>query len=236
MEATISNSPVRVGPRELLAQRGSSVLSDAELIAVVLGTGSTSAPVSVVAAQLLEHAGGLHGLSRLALCEIERQVGVGTTKAARLMAAFELGTRLATRPLARDRPIASSRDLDAALRPKLRNESREHFFAVPVDARNRPLALIEVAVGGLSACAVSPADIFREVLRHPAVGVLFAHNHPSGETVPSEEDALFTRRLIRAGELLGVQVLDHVILGYQSYFSFLDSGLVPGPEEPHTVP
>jgi DNA repair protein RadC len=236
MEATVSNSPARVGPREVLALRGSAVLSDAELIAVVLGTGASNAPVSVVAAQLLEHANGLSGLSRLSLSELERQVGVGTTKAARLIAAFELGTRLAARPLARDRPISSSRDLDAALRPRLRTESREHFFAVPVDARNRPLAVIEVAIGGLSACAVSPADIFREVLRQPAVGVLFAHNHPSGETIPSEEDALFTRRLIRAGDLLGVQVLDHVILGHASYFSFLDSGLLATEDHPHTVP
>lgn len=226
MEATTTSSPARVGPRELLALYGSSTLSDAELVAVLLGTGASSAPVSVVAAQLLEHAGGLQGLARRSLSEIECQVGVGTTKATRLMAAFELGTRLATRPLARGSPIASSRDLDAALRPRLRGDSREHFFAVPVDARNRPLAVIEVAIGGISACAVSPADIFREVLRQPAVGVLFAHNHPSGETMPSDEDALFTRRLIRAGELLGVQVLDHVVLGSEGYFSFLDSGLL----------
>lgn len=223
---------VRVGPRERLALHGAAVLSDAELVAVLLGTGSSRLPVSVLAAQLLEEAGGLHGLAQRSVSELEGQVGVGTTKAARLMAAVELGVRLAARPLARDSPIGSSRDLDAALRPRLRSDHREHFFAVPVDARNRPLALLEVAVGGVNACCVSPGDIFRLVLRHPASGVLFAHNHPSGETVPSEEDAVVTRRLIKAGELVGVQVLDHVILGHDGYFSFLDSGLFTDGSKP----
>ena len=217
----------RVGPRERLAMHGASVLSDAELLAVLLGTGSSAAPVGVVAAQLLECAGGLHALGQWSARELERQRGVGGSKALRLMAALELGTRVALRPLSRNAALGSSRDVDAALRPRLRRDAREHFIAIPVDARNRPLAEIEVAIGGLTACCVSPADVFRPVVRQAAVGVLFAHNHPSGESVPSEEDAQVTQRLCRAGLLLGVQVLDHLILGHEGYFSFLDAGLLP---------
>lgn len=214
------------GPRERLAMYGRASLSDADLIALLLGTGASSAPVSVLAARLLDDAGGLVGLDAWSLSELERQRGIGATKACRLVAALELGTRISARPLSRAAPIASSRDVDAALRAKLRGEQREHFIAIAVDARNRPLAEIEVAVGGLTACCVSPADVFRPVMRHAAVGVLFAHNHPSGEAVPSEDDAQVTQRLVRAGQLLGIAVLDHVILGHSGYFSFLDAGLL----------
>jgi DNA repair protein RadC len=218
--------PARSGPRERLAMYGPTSLSDSELIAVILGTGAAATPVSVLAAQLLEHSGGLHALGTRSAEELSGHLGVGRTKALRLIAAFELGTRFAAQPLSREAPLGSSRDVDAALRPLLRADAREHFIAIPVDARNRPLAQIEVAVGGLSACCVSPADVFRPVVRQAAIAVLFAHNHPSGETVPSEEDVQVTERLLRAGQLIGVQVLDHLILGHEGYFSFLDAGLL----------
>jgi DNA repair protein RadC len=216
----------RIGPRERLAMHGPAALSEAELIAVLLGTGAAGHPVGVVAAQLLEQSGGLHALGSRSASELVGQLGVGSTKALRLVAAIELGMRFASQPLSRQSPLGSSRDVDAALRPLLRSDAREHFIAIPVDARNRPLAQIEVAVGGLTACCVSPADVFRPVVRQAAVAVLFAHNHPSGETVPSEEDAQVTQRLLHAGQLLGVQVLDHLIIGHEGYFSFLDAGLL----------
>jgi len=207
---------------------GRGSLSDADLIALLLGTGARSLPVSVVAARLLELTGGLEGLVGLGLPELEAELGVGATQAGRLLAAVELGTRLAARPLQRNAPITSSRDVDAALRPRLRDDAREHFFAIAVDSRNRPIAELEIAVGGLTACCVSPADVFRPVLRQAAAGVLFAHNHPSGEAQPSEEDGQVTQRLVRAGQLLGVSVLDHLVLGHSGYFSFLDAGLLAG--------
>ena len=229
METSISTSAGAVsrdGPRERLAMYGRAALSDADLIAVLLGTGSITTPVAVLATQLLEFSGGLYGLSDLSISELAQQNGIGASKASRILAALELGTRASARPLRRAEAISSSRDVDAALRPRLRRETREHFVAIVVDAKNRPIAELDIAIGGLSACCVTPADIFRPVLRHPAAGVLFAHNHPSGEAMPSEEDLLVTRRLIRAGQLLGVQVLDHLIVGHDGYFSFLDSGLL----------
>jgi DNA repair protein RadC len=152
--------------------------------------------------------------------------GVGLIKACRLRAALELGVRVAARPFDRREPVRSSMDVAAVLRPRLRDVSREHFFALTLDAKNRPVAEILVAVGGLTACAVAPADVFRLVLREPAAGVIFAHNHPSGEPTPSAEDVGMTERLRQAGALLGVKVLDHVILGHDRHFSFLDAGLL----------
>ncbi|MDD9940708.1 MAG: DNA repair protein RadC [Myxococcales bacterium] len=214
------------GPRERLWLYGPERLSDADLLAVLLGTGTTGEPVQVLAERILATAGGLHQLSQLGEADLAGFVGVGRGKASRLWAAIELGMRAASVPLHRGRPIRSSQDVDRALRPRLRRETREHFVAIPVDVRNRPLAEITVAIGGLSACELSPASVFRPILSLPAHGVIFVHNHPSGEPQPSEEDIQVTVRLSRAGELLGVPILDHVIIGAEESYSFLDQGLL----------
>lgn len=214
------------GPRERLALHGRATLSDVELVSILLGTGSHALPVVQVASKLLESSGGLHGLARLGLAELETQTGIGTTKASRLHAAFELGARTHSRPLDVRRPLSSSRDVDAALRARFAHEDREHFLALALDARNHPLEQLTVGIGGSIACAITPGDVFRPLLRAAAVSVIFVHNHPSGDPAPSEADAAITERLCRAGELLGVTVLDHVILGHEGYFSFADAGLL----------
>jgi DNA repair protein RadC len=221
-----SVSAAQTGPRERLMMNGEQALSDAELLAVVLGTGAPGDPVGVVAQKLIERSGGLRGLRHAGLAAMSACPGVGITKACRLRAAIELGVRIATRPLHRGEAVRSSVDVAALLRPRLRDASREHFFALTLDAKNRPVAEILIAVGGLTACAVAPADVFRLVLREPAAGVIFAHNHPSGEPAPSAEDVGVTERLRQAGALLGIKVLDHVILGHDGHFSFLDAGLL----------
>ncbi len=144
------------------------------------------------------------------------------------MAAIELGRRALTRPLTRGPGLISSRDVDAALRPRLGRAEREHFVAIPLDARNRPIGEIALAVGGLSACPVLPADVFRPLLRCAASAVIFVHNHPSGSPEPSQEDIELTDRLQHVGDLLGVRVLDHVILAHEGYFSFLDNHMMAG--------
>ena len=221
-----SEQPETMGPREKLAFRGEQSLSDAELLAVLLGTGCASDPVGVVAQKLIEQCGGLAGLRHASLSAMSACLGIGVTKACRLRAAFELGLRVTTRPVDLRKPITCSRDVADALGPRLRDESREYFFALALDAKNRPVAEILIAVGGLSTCAVTPSDVFRLVLREPAAGVVFVHNHPSGEPAPSPEDVSVTDRLRQAGAMLGIQVLDHVIVARQGHFSFLDAGLL----------
>jgi len=216
------------GPRERLALHGEAALSDAELVAVILGTGSATESVHVIAARLLGDAGGVVGLASWGVDRLSSARGIGPSKACRLRAAIELGKRVATKPLSRGVAITSSRDVDAAVRARLRDSTREHFVAIVLDARNRPLAEIDVAVGGLTACAFTPADVFREVLRWPAAAVIFVHNHPSGDVTPSAEDIAITERLRSAGRLIGVDVLDHLIIGEHGYFSFLDRGLLAG--------
>lgn len=228
MHATIEPVNTLIGPRERLAMYGRAALSDSDLVAVLLGTGSQHWPVALAAERLLEQAGGLHGLVRLSVAELSVQTGIGVTKACRLLSAVELGARVASRPFERARPIASSRDIDAALRPRFAHEPREHFLAVALDAKNHPLAELTIGIGGSIACAIAPSDVFRPVLQAAAVSVVFVHNHPSGDPHPSEADLAITERLCHAGQVLGVAVLDHVILSSGGYYSFADAGLLAG--------
>ncbi|MBN1654331.1 MAG: DNA repair protein RadC [Deltaproteobacteria bacterium] len=215
----------RIGPRERLALNGAESLGDADLIAVLLGTGSASEPVAILAAKLLEAAGGLERLHNLGVGTMSQQTGIGLSKACRLQAAIEIGKRIASRPYQRGKAVTCSKDVDHAMRPRLAKATREHFWAIALDTKSRPIAEIEIAVGGLSSCTIKPADIFRAVLRELSSKIVVVHNHPSGEPTPSTEDVTFTRRLKQAGEVIGIQLVDHIIIAEQGYFSFLDSGL-----------
>lgn len=219
------------GPRERLCRLGAGSLSDAELLAVVLGTGRAGEGVISMAARLLHQVGGAQGLERLGAGALAQLVGVGDAKAARIVASIELGRRVSSRPLDRRERLTSSRAVDSALRSRLMAETREHLLAIALDAKNRPVAELSVAVGGMTACAVEPMDVFRALLREAAVSVILVHNHPSGDPEPSAEDIAVTDRLCRAGEILGITVVDHVIIAREGYFSFLDAGLL-GRETP----
>ncbi|MCG8554458.1 MAG: DNA repair protein RadC [Proteobacteria bacterium] len=214
------------GPREKLAMRGPGSLSDVELVAVLLGTGGAGEPVSIAAARLLQRVGSIAALHHFGVAALSGQTGVGLTKACRLKAAVELGRRSLAVTLPRSEPIRSSRQVAQALSPRLATEQREHFLALALDGRNRPLAELDVAVGGLTACSVQPTDVFRLLLREACASVVFVHNHPSGTCAPSEDDRAITERLRTAGELLGLGVLDHIIVAREGYFSFADAGLL----------
>ena len=225
-ERASDENRARVGPRERLMMNGAASLSNADLVAVLLGTGSRTEPVCVLAARLVETAGGLDKLERLGVSTLSKELGIGPGKACRLQAAFEIGRRTAATPLLRGKCVTCSKDIVSAVRPRLAKEPREHFIAIALDLKNRPISEFEVAVGSLGACAVKPADVFRAVLRESSAAVVLVHNHPSGEPSPSAEDIAFTKRIKDAGELIGVRILDHIIIGAEGYFSFLDAGLL----------
>jgi DNA repair protein RadC len=206
---------------------GAEGLGDEELVAIVLGTGTARDPVGAVAARVLARTADIGGLERLGARRLAEIPGVGPGKAARLVAAVELGKRARGRPLPPGSSVGSSRDIDAALRGRLAGADQEHFLALPLDAKNRVLGELRLAMGGLTSCPVAPGDAFRAILREAAVSVIFVHNHPSGDPAPSADDIALTGRLERAGQLLGVHVLDHVIIAGEGYFSFLDAGLLP---------
>ncbi|GAB4212919.1 MAG: DNA repair protein RadC [Sandaracinaceae bacterium] len=216
------------GPRERLARLGAEALDDADLVALVLGTGTIDEPVQRVAARLLAQHGDLRRLARASVGELASARGLGAGKAARLAAAFELARRL-TVPGEPPTRIRSSADVDTLLCPRLAHLEVEHFVVLALDARHRVLREIWLAKGTFTACPVSAADVYRAVLREPAPAVLVAHNHPSGEPTPSAEDVALTQRLVQAGDLLGVRFVDHVVVAREGYASLVDLGLVlPG--------
>jgi len=217
------------GPREKLAAEGVENLSDGELIAILLGTGTRDHPVPALAEKLLLKVGGLRGLARTGTPELAELGGVGASKAARLVAAIELGRRVRALPLTRGTRLASSEDVFHAFGPLLGQLRHEELWAVALDARQRVLTRILLARGGISGCALQPADVFRPLVREAASAVILVHNHPSGSPEPSSEDLGFTERLAQVGELLGIFLLDHVIVSQEGYFSCLDSGLYKKP-------
>lgn len=214
-------------PRERLSAQGAEALSDAELLGLVLRTGVRGAPASRVAHGLLERFGGLRALAGAALAELGAASGMGPSKSASVVAAFELGRRLAARRVRPGQAVLSPRDVHLHFHPRLRDAPHERFLVVLLDGRHRFLREVMVSQGTLTASLVHPREVFRAALREAAAAVLLVHNHPSGDPSPSREDVEITERLVRAGRILGVDVLDHVIVAEQGYVSLRETGRFP---------
>jgi DNA repair protein RadC len=209
-------------PRERLLAAGPSALSDADLVAVVLGCGRARPPARAAALALLERV-DLAGLAGSSPGELSSSRGVSPARAAALAAAFELGRRAAWAPPRRGERILQPARVAELMRFAARAE-RECFHVVLLDVRGRLLRAERVAEGSLTQCPVSPRDALRPAVRDGAHGVVFVHNHPSGDPSPSAEDADLTERLRAAAELVGVVVRDHVIVAAGGYFSFVEAG------------
>ncbi|MEM7434919.1 MAG: DNA repair protein RadC [Myxococcota bacterium] len=215
-------------PRERLAALGAHALSDTELLALLLGAGRRGQSVTDVAAQLLGQSNGLPGLARRSTRALVQLDGLGPAKAARLCAAFELGVR-ALRPADLGAPLLDSRAVFVRYGRALAHAPTERFWVISLDAKNRPKAATEVARGGRTNCQVDAAEVFRCLVADSAAHAVVLHNHPSGDPAPSADDLSLTERLCRAGELLEIRILDHLIVGHGRYTSLRDEGLWPSP-------
>lgn len=214
-------------PRERLHAHGAEALDDSELLALVLRTGARGTDASALARELLARFEGLRGLSRAARAELAAFHGVGPAKAAALVSALELGRRLAGRRLAPGEPVRGPEDVHRHYYWRLRDRRVECFLAILLDSRHRVVRDVELSTGTLTASLVHPREVFRPALQEAAAALVLVHNHPSGDPAPSAEDRAVTRRLAEAGELLGIRVLDHVIVGEQGFFSFRDADDLP---------
>lgn len=221
--------PWQNGPRERLATYGAEHLDDAALLALLLGSGSASDPVDVLAPKILHQIGGLRRLARSSHDELAGLGGIGPGKAGRLVAAFELGRRALEEPIVRGTAIHSSEALARLIRPQLGLSKEERLFAVTFDVKNRVISVHFVAKGGVESCAVSVGDALRPVIADGASAVIFVHNHPSGDVKPSHDDVIFTMRLREGARLLGVRMLDHIIVAERGHHSFADSETVDLP-------
>jgi DNA repair protein RadC len=212
-------------PRERLARCGASALSTQELLAVLLGTGSCRRSVLEMAQDLA--ASGLRALAGRTLPDLEKEHGLGRAKAARLLAAIELGGRAASDADQLQRPtFRSPEDCARFLMPRYATRPVEAFGILAVDVRQRLKREAVVSVGSLSGSVVHPREVFAEAIGCRAAGVILFHNHPSGDPEPSEEDLALTRRLVAGGALLGIEVLDHLILGAGRFVSLKTRGVV----------
>src|SRR4249919_1822241 len=211
-------------PREKLRQHGAAALGDNELIALVIGNGSRRGNALSVANALLAANGGLHDLTRCSLDDFIRTAGIGRARAAQLVAALELGRRtLAHAPSARLR-IRGPEDAAAYLMPRFGSRGVEQFGILLLDAKHRVMRTAVLAIGTLNSSIVEPRDVFREAAIGGATAIVLFHNHPSGDPTPSPDDVLLTQRLVAAGRLLGIDVIDHVVLGDVRYWSFKEAG------------
>ena len=211
-------------PREKLGRLGAAALGDNELLALVLGSGTRRAGALALANLVIEHAGGLHGLPSCTGDEMRRIPGVGAAKAAQVLAAVELGRRTLLRQPA-DRPqLLTPGEVAMYLLPEFGARPVEQFGIVLLDTKHRLIRTSVLTVGTLDRSVVHPREVFREASSARAAGIVLFHNHPSGDPTPSSDDVSLTRRLVAAGELMGIEVLDHVILTSTRYLSLREVG------------
>ncbi len=211
-------------PREKLQRLGAAALGDNELVAIVLGSGSRGCGALELANRLLERAGGLHGLTRAALGELHLVPGVGDARAAQVLAAVELGRRTLVRGTA-DRPrLSTPRQLASYLLPQYGAGAVEQFGIVMLDTKHRMIRIKILSIGSLDTTVVHPREVFREATSASAAAIVLFHNHPSGDPTPSADDLVLTTRMVNAGDIMGIDVVDHLILADQRYFSLVEAG------------
>lgn len=226
----IQELPDEDRPREKLMKQGAAALSESELIAILLRTGTVGANAIDVARELLLRYQSLNALSRRDARELSEIKGIGVAKALQLAAAFELGKRLAQETPARGKLDTPELIYDL-LGPEMRMLSRESLRAILLDTRLRLLRVEEISLGSISECIAHPREVFRPALVHSAFAVILAHNHPSGDPSPSAADVQMSRRMSEAAKILQIRFLDHVIIGMPAegrspYYSFKQAGLL----------
>ncbi|MET0516673.1 MAG: DNA repair protein RadC [Nitrospiraceae bacterium] len=222
----IGEWPETERPRERLLKQGPDSLSDAQLVAILLRVGRQEASAVDVAREILQRLRGVSGLVHCGLEEICGISGVGHAKAAQLKAAIELGRRAMAAPLSTGFRVTSSADLFTHFHPRLRNLRHEIFTIVLLDAKNAIIREAVVSEGTLTHSIVHPREVFQLAIRESAASIILLHNHPSGDPMPSQEDRLLTTRLTAGGQLLGIRVLDHLVIGDGRYVSFADQGWI----------
>ncbi len=223
---SIKSWPEGERPRERLLKHGAERLSDAQLLAIILRTGGGGKTALDLAMDLLTAFGSLGGIKNAVSGELARFKGMGDAKVAQLKAAFELGTRLAEEPARRGPAFSTGGDIFAYYHQRLRDLKKEVFYCAMLDSKNRITKDLRISEGTLTNSLIHPREAFKDAVRESAASVIFVHNHPSGDPRPSREDIVVTERLVRAGDIVGIRVLDHIIIGDNAYTSMMEEGYI----------
>lgn len=222
---TMHDVPASERPRERLLRHGAQALSEPELLAILLRVGSTGENVLNLSTRLLSEFGGLAGLIRASTSDLVRVRGVSDAKVAQLKAALELGRRaLLASPDARPQ-ITSPQDAANLLMLDMSALEQEHLRVILLDTKNKVMRTPTVYVGNVNSSIIRVGEVFREAVRDNATSLIVAHNHPSGDPTPSPEDVQVTRTIVSGGALLGIDVLDHIVIGHQRFVSLKERGL-----------
>ena len=221
---SIKEIPLNDRPREKMAANGAAVLTDAELIAILLRTGTAEKSAIDIASEMTAD-GGLYkrlaGITRLN--ELTNIKGLGQAKAATVLAALEIGRRIASAKPIEKIHLSCPQDVADFLMPRLRYAAKEQFVVILLNSKNKVIGTEVVSEGSLSSSIVHPREVYAPAMLHHAAAIMVAHNHPSGEPKPSLEDEEVTRMLSRSGKVLGIPMIDHVIIGDGNYYSFLEN-------------
>jgi DNA repair protein RadC len=222
---TIHDLPKEERPRERLVKFGEQALSAQELLELILGRGVAGESVAVTAQKLLSQFGSLQKLAEASIEELSSIKGIGLAKAGQIKAAFEIGRRLSTQtPSYKSKELTDPEKVYRLIKSKLKDYHKEHFYIIALNSRN--YSITEVSIGSLNASIVHPREVFAEAIKNKAASVVFAHNHPSGDPEPSEDDLVITKKLVESGKILGIEVMDHIIVAKNDFFSFKNKGLI----------
>ena len=222
---TIHDLPFEERPRERLVKFGEQALSAQELLQLILGRGIAGESVVVTAQKLLSQFGSLQKLAEASIEELSSIKGIGLAKATQIKAVFEIGRRLSTQaPPYKSKELTDPKKVYQLIKSKLKDYHKEHFYIIVLNSRNWSIA--EVSVGSLNASIVHPREVFAEAIKNKAASVIFVHNHPSGDPEPSEGDLVVTKRLVEAGKILEIEIVDHVIVTKDKFFSMKQKGIL----------
>ena len=223
---TIHDLPKPERPRERLQKFGAEALSAQELLALVIGRGIPKKSVINIAQELLARFGNIRAISQATIEELSEIKGIGFAKAAQIKACFELGKREELEPELKNYDIKDPEGVVKAIRGSIKDKAKEHFKLILLNPRNKIIGISTISIGTLNASLEHPREVFKDAISHSAASVVLAHNHPSGDPEPSEDDIKITNRLVESGKILGIEVIDHIIIGKNNFCSYKEKGLI----------
>lgn len=223
---TIMDLPENERPREKLLRYGAETLSNSELLAIILRTGSAKENILTLSNRIIAQRGGLNGLLNSTAEDFIHVKGIGTAKASQLLALCEISKRFKAFKSGEEVKITSPNDVATYIMEEMRQLKKEVFKLIMVNTKKIVISVKDVSIGSLNASIVHPREVFLEAIRHNSASIIVCHNHPSGDPTPSTEDIKVTKRLKEAGNLLGIELLDHIVIGNGNYISFKEKGIL----------
>ncbi|WP_346885275.1 RadC family protein [Clostridium sp. UBA4395] len=222
----IKDLPKNERPREKMLRYGAEYLSNSELLALILRTGTKEDSVLNLCDRLLSHCGGINGISSPSINDLKQVKGIGEVKATQVLALAELATRFNSFKSGEDHIVSSPKDVSNYMMRQMKGLKKEYFKLIMLNTKNIIISVKDISIGNLNSSIVHPREVFIEAIKLSSASVILCHNHPSGDPTPSKEDILITKRLKECGTLLGIEVLDHIIIGNKAYISLKEKGII----------